>query len=209
MQPHKEERFLYPIFPLILLNASVALTSILATVKRVAPFANTKILLKCAVALFTGLSLLRIAALYQYHAMMEIYTLIPANATNVCVGQEWYRFPSHFLLQGSTTKLKFIRAGFDGLLPTPFGEGYNSGPEFINDVNTGLDDRYSALEECEFLIDIGPREAFKEVACRSLLDASRTPQLSRAFYLGHREYFNYCVYLNEARSSVDAESHTT
>lgn len=39
---------------------------------------------------------------------------------NVCVGQEWYRYPSSFLLPGPDYRLQFLKTGFDGLLPAAF-----------------------------------------------------------------------------------------
>lgn len=38
----------------------------------------------------------------------------------MCVGAEWHRFPSSFLLPGERYRLQFIRSGFTGLLPRPF-----------------------------------------------------------------------------------------
>ena len=48
-----------------------------------------------------------------------------ANMTNsdvvsVCVGDEWYRYPSSFFLPGSSYRLQFVKSGFDGMLPIAF-----------------------------------------------------------------------------------------
>ena len=48
-----------------------------------------------------------------------------ANMTNsdvvsVCVGDEWYRYPSSFFLPGSSYWLQFVKSGFDGMLPIGF-----------------------------------------------------------------------------------------
>ena len=46
-----------------------------------------------------------------------------ADATNararVCVGREWYRYPSSFFLPNDA-QLFFVDGGFDGQLPQPF-----------------------------------------------------------------------------------------
>ena len=38
----------------------------------------------------------------------------------VCLGDEWHRFPSHFLLPSAAYRLAFVQSGFRGLLPRPF-----------------------------------------------------------------------------------------
>ena len=38
---------------------------------------------------------------------------------SVCVGKEWYRFPSHFFLPHNY-HLQFVKSEFSGLLPKPF-----------------------------------------------------------------------------------------
>ena len=48
---------------------------------------------------------------------------VPEHSTqlrHVCVGDEWYRFPSSFHLPGPQYRLQFVRSGFTGLLPRPF-----------------------------------------------------------------------------------------
>lgn len=39
---------------------------------------------------------------------------------SVCVGDEWYRYPSSFFLPGPAYRLQFVKSGFDGMLPLPF-----------------------------------------------------------------------------------------
>ena len=43
-----------------------------------------------------------------------------ANVSNVCVGDEWHRFPSSFHLPDPAYRLVFVKSGFHGLLPRPF-----------------------------------------------------------------------------------------
>ena len=42
---------------------------------------------------------------------------------NVCVGDEWHRYPSSFFLPGPNYRLQFVKSGFDGLLPAAFDAG--------------------------------------------------------------------------------------
>lgn len=47
----------------------------------------------------------------------------PGQPVAVCVGAEWYRFPSAFFLPGDRCRLRFIKSGFTGLLPRQFDPG--------------------------------------------------------------------------------------
>ena len=156
LQAHKEERFMYIIFPSICYNSAVALhlTSqlvewICLQVKWLRPIfkkASQAVVWLCLM-IFISLSLLRIYALYQfYHAPMPVYSKLAnvpppgLNSTTwesikvdyhgnqaiyaqrelkVCVGKEWYRFPSHYFLPHGM-KLGFVESGFGGLLPAYF-----------------------------------------------------------------------------------------
>jgi len=46
---------------------------------------------------------------------------------HVCVGKEWYRFPSSFFLPDPEEwKLKFLKSEFRGQLPRPYKEVRNN-----------------------------------------------------------------------------------
>lgn len=47
--------------------------------------------------------------------------------TTICMGREWYRFPSSYFLPDNA-RLAFIKSGFDGLLPGPFRESHSELP---------------------------------------------------------------------------------
>ena len=44
------------------------------------------------------------------------------NVSYVCLGDEWHRFPSHFLLPSTACRLAFVKSGFRGLLPRAFDQ---------------------------------------------------------------------------------------
>ena len=46
---------------------------------------------------------------------------------NLCLGKEWYRFPSSYFLP-KDVRARFIKSSFDGLLPGQFDES-GKGPE--------------------------------------------------------------------------------
>lgn len=98
-QPHKEERFLYVVYPLVCLNASLGLFY-------ASKFFNVKwlksLVIKIFFTIFCVLSISRIMALVIYYrAPLILYQnlsndlLQTSQPVNICVGSEWYRFPSH------------------------------------------------------------------------------------------------------------------
>jgi alpha-1,2-mannosyltransferase len=183
-RPHKEERFLFPIFPFLALASSFALELIASGVSLIAsPYSeshvrtNMKHVLAFFVfALVMMLSAGRIMALHFYYvAPMQIYNLLysviadarlprPLRRTNhtvaICVSGEWYRFPSSFMLP-SGTKLEFLPSGFKGQLPQPFTElgsavDPHDLPQPFNDVNREEVTRYilGGVVECDYVVDL-------------------------------------------------------
>jgi alpha-1,2-mannosyltransferase len=134
-QPHKEERFMYPVYPALALNAAMALHIILAAFGRSDPKslvgkipARLKLLVVSTViigSLDIGLS--RIYGIYTaYSAPLKIYEPLQSGkfgspGDSVCFGKEWYRFPSSYHLPNDM-RAKFIKSEFDGLLPGEFSE---------------------------------------------------------------------------------------
>ncbi|KAL7310854.1 mannosyltransferase [Mucor circinelloides] len=147
------------------------------------------------------LSISRITALLtRYRAPFQVYTSLwkeqapdqlvnrnyiqedfPDNVDlklkNVCVGKEWYRFPSQFFLP-SDTRLQFLKTNFEGQLPQEFEEdlgvgsyevdgkeqyyrkriygwyGARQAPEGFNDLNKENPSVYVKPEECDYLVDV-------------------------------------------------------
>lgn len=135
VQPHKEERFMYPVYPCLALNAAIAvhvLLSILGS-SNAGPitFIPAKIRLAFVVVLglvAANLGILRILGMVTaYGAPLSVYKplQLPGIARpgdTVCLGKEWYRFPSSYHLPNGV-KAKFVRSEFSGLLPGEFSEG--------------------------------------------------------------------------------------
>lgn len=135
-QPHKEERFMYPAYPALALNAAMALHIILAAFGSSDPRtligkipAQVKLV---AVALCmlgaVDIGAFRMFGMYTaYSAPLKIYEplQIPGVGTlgspgdAVCFGKDWYRFPTSYFLPNGM-KAKFIKSEFDGLLPGAF-----------------------------------------------------------------------------------------
>ena len=135
IQPHKEERFMYPAYPSIALNAAFSLHVLLSLlgssnpkslVGKISP--QIKLAFVSA-AMFTavGLGIWRaIGMTNAYSAPLRIYAPLHApgmthSGNVVCLGKEWYRFPSSYHLP-TGVRPKFVKSEFDGLLPGEFRE---------------------------------------------------------------------------------------
>ncbi|XP_049331437.1 alpha-1,2-mannosyltransferase ALG9 [Astyanax mexicanus] len=233
-RPHKEERFLFPIYPLICLCGAVALSSLQKCYHfmfqryRLEHYTiSSNWLALGSVLLFTVLSLSRSVALFRgYHAPLDLYpefhriakdpsihTVPEGRPVSVCVGKEWYRFPSSFLLPNHW-QLQFIQSEFRGQLPKPYASGPDATqllPTDMNDQNLEEPSRYVDLKHCHYLVDLdteieAPREpryaANKDewsiIAEKPFLDASKSSRFFRAFFVPflsehHTTYSRYVI----------------
>lgn len=162
LQPHKEERFMYPIYPLLCLNAAMSFHIILSAfgtidastlVGRIP--APIKLLVVSIITLTSILfGLARIYGIHSaYMAPLHIYNALhthhppnqssPSQLVTVCFGKDWYRLPTSYLLPAHT-RPKFIKSHFTGLLPGEFKSpdaspswrpGTHTIPAGMNDAN--------------------------------------------------------------------------
>jgi alpha-1,2-mannosyltransferase len=170
--PHKEERFLFVVYPLACLAAAATLDAGASILTKTLPWKNIGQRLStlgiaavvCGTAL---LSLSRTVALVShYGAPMSIYRALPALSPgmpfskniNVCVGAEWHRFPSSFFLPGPGHRIQFIKSGFDGLLPRAFDDsqgGTRAAPPQLNDQNTREPQNFwESAENCDYAVTL-------------------------------------------------------
>jgi alpha-1,2-mannosyltransferase len=173
LQPHKEERFMYPAYPALALNAAMSFHVILANLGSTDPrelaskiprqlkLATVRIFVAGTVALG---ALRTIGLLTAYSAPLSIYTPlhdqgIATAGDNVCLGKEWYRFPSSYFLPDQV-RAKFIKSEFSGLLPGEFSEAKNGFGSFpgtwmipsgMNDENREDPGKYVRLAMQGFL----------------------------------------------------------
>ncbi|KAI0873553.1 glycosyltransferase family 22 protein [Hypoxylon argillaceum] len=180
LQPHKEERFMYPVYPFLALNAALAFHIILSAFGNSDPKtiigkipARLKLLVVTSVLFLSlDLGLTRIVGIYTaYSAPLKIYESLGAGVSgekgigsrrdNVCFGKEWYRFPSSYFLPRDM-HAKFVQSEFRGLLPGEFSEA-RTGFGFFGGTwlpTSGLNDRneedlakYVDIRQCSFLVD--------------------------------------------------------
>lgn len=180
IQPHKEERFMYPIYSLINISAALFFTSffkltfIVTRSKTLQRFARL-----ATIALISILSILKSVNLsINYSAPLQVYKHLPADIEgNVCLGREWHRYPSSFFL-GQDQRLKFLNSNFNGLLPGDFNENVtliqatSDIPENMNNLNQFESNKVITdfISNCEFVIDINqPFDDQDELTVRDLL----------------------------------------
>lgn len=178
-RPHKEERFLFPVYPLILFAASSALDSIQRFLAHTLPWlknltthytAGTNWLPTVFIFAFIGFGTSRCVSLYQnYHAPMDVYMQLhslyrdtpplPAKQTiRLCAGKEWYRYPSSFFLPTDQWEFRFVQSEFRAQLPNLYQAPPPSGskliPDYMNDQNLEEPSRYVNVSSCHLLIDL-------------------------------------------------------
>lgn len=217
VQPHKEERFMYIIYGSLCLNAAVTVdTFALLTRKLPLPKASGTIVKLLIVTLFALISLSRSLALVHYYgAPIEVFSQIQQlkntlpGEKNVCIGREWYRFPSSYFLDKTSEdnfKLKFIESGFTGLLPGEFLEsetpsqwwnleGTSAIPQGMNNKNQQDMSKYVPVEDCHYVVDTDFETAEKEIRftqdsenytklfCTKFLDTSASQGIARLLYI--------------------------
>ena len=205
LQPHKEERFMYPAYPCLALNAAIA--------HHLLPFRRlaTALLLPAALAL----SLYRTLGLTTaFHAPLTLYSHLPADPepSLLCLAAEWHRFPSHFLLPRGV-RAAFVRSAFAGLLPGTFGAGpwragtFGAAPG-LNDANRADARMLVGRERCAWAVErrgetaeeaFGEDEAWGRVACERFLDAAASGWVGRVGWVpdagwGRRVWGEYCLW---------------
>ncbi|KAF2088575.1 glycosyltransferase family 22 protein [Saccharata proteae CBS 121410] len=216
LQPHKEERFMYPAYPALAFNAAMSLHILLAYFGSTDPAdLVSKIPAKLKLAVVTmfvmfaidigvwralGMATAYSAPLSVYSPLQQPGVAYPGD--NVCLGKEWYRFPSSYFLSDGV-KAKFIKSEFTGLLPGEFSEatvgfGFFPGawlvPSGMNDENKEDPGKYTDIAHCSFLVDssfpsstptelepdyAADTETWEALKCEKFLDAGSTGVLGR------------------------------
>ncbi|KAM7495397.1 hypothetical protein LguiB_030006 [Lonicera macranthoides] len=210
LQPHKEERFLYPIYPLICVAASAVIESFPDLFRDKYNPNDQSLLVKLAKylrPLVLGLILCASHArtfslLHGYSAPLEIYKHFEyhddaGTGSVVCVGSEWHRFPSSFFVPDYVGQVRWIDDGFRGLLPFPFNStlgGTSAALPYFNNKNKASDEQYLRdLESCDFLIELELKRPYPSrgsdlstwevVAALPYLDRELSPPLYRSFFI--------------------------
>ncbi|XBI63117.1 hypothetical protein VPH35_043602 [Triticum aestivum] len=157
LQAHKEERFLYPIYPLICVAAASVIDSFPYFFHD--KYANEQSIFekiaKGLRPLILGFILCTshsrtFSMLNGYGAPLQIYRHLEYHEDTgpgsiLCVGSEWHRYPSSFFVPSYISEVRWIDDGFRGLLPFPFNEtlgGTTAAPSYFNTKNKASDKQY-------------------------------------------------------------------
>lgn len=172
-QPHKEERFLYPIYGLITLTASIGIFKFINYFQRQKALQKLlKFIIYMTILLQATSRIVALVTNYSapFHVYGQLYNQEITHApmskfddqetiTNVCTGREWFRFPNSFFLP-ENFRLKFVASGFDGILPGDFIEGKSNIfqtvrhiPSNMNNLNQFEKDKIVDLDECDYFVD--------------------------------------------------------
>ncbi|CAN6694185.1 unnamed protein product [Malus baccata var. baccata] len=210
LQPHKEERFLYPIYPLICVAASAVIESFpdvfrsdydsqgnsptVMTAKILRPVVLSFILCASHARTFSVIN--------GYSAPIEVYKLLEhhddvGTGSVLCVGSEWHRFPSSFFVPDYVGEVRWIDDGFRGLLPFPFNStlgGTAAAPPYLNNKNKASDLQYLRdLDQCTFLVELQLSRPFPSrgsdlstwevIGALPYLDRELSPAKYRSFFI--------------------------
>ncbi|KAH7652889.1 alpha-1,2-mannosyltransferase protein [Dioscorea alata] len=209
LQAHKEERFLYPIYPLICVAAAAVIESF-PDLFRDKYAIDDSIIVKIAKVfrpIILGLILCvshsrTFSLLHGYSAPMEIYKHLDyyedaGNGSVLCVGSEWHRYPSSFFVPSYVGEIRWVDDGFRGLLPLPFNStlgGTASAPLYFNNKNKASEAQYLRnIDACTFFVELDLKRPYpsrgadlstwETVAAIPFLDRELSPTVHRSFFI--------------------------
>ncbi|KAE8679082.1 Dol-P-Man:Man(6)GlcNAc(2)-PP-Dol alpha-1,2-mannosyltransferase [Hibiscus syriacus] len=210
LQPHKEERFLYPIYPLVCVAASAVIESFPDIFRdKYNPYDNSIIVMMAKFLRPVALSLILCAShartfslINGYAAPLEVYKILEhhddaGTGSVLCVGSEWHRYPSSFFVPAYVGEVRWIDDGFRGLLPFPFNDtlgGTAAAPPYFNDKNKASDQQYlQDVQACTFLIELqlnrpypyrgNDLSTWEPIAALPYLDRELSPAKYRSFFI--------------------------
>ncbi|KAF3494581.1 hypothetical protein DY000_02054977 [Brassica cretica] len=212
LQPHKEERFLYPIYPLICVSASVVIENIPElfrekySTRESLLVTITKYIRPVILGLILCASHARTFSLINgYSAPLEVYKLLEHHddagpGSVLCVGSEWHRYPSSFFVPDYISEVRWIDDGFRGLLPFPFNStlgGTAASPSYFNNKNQASDEQFlKNIETCTFLIELqlsrpyayrgSDLSTWEAIAVLPYLDRELSPAKYRSFFIPYK-----------------------
>lgn len=200
--PHKEERFLAPLYPMLALLSAVVLIDWLDFISRFLPAPNDvksntiKLFTISAVAFTAALGVSR--AYMQTHAFgapLRIYSAFARDQLaklpdkgpdiNLCLGKEWHRFPSHFFIPNQRVKVRFVKHGFNGALPhyyvdTPLASRvHQDGMNMFNEAQPSQWFNVSSDNACHYLVDLDLSHREPETTSSDSEEVESIPQAAR------------------------------
>lgn len=175
IQPHKEERFLFPVYPMISLAGAITVdcaqkifyrikTLIIKSTSVTHYLNHTTFITVLVVLVSLVFNVSRIIAQYRnYHAPMDLFMELNQGENNnikdvnVCIGKDWYRYPSSFFLPSTKYSIRFLKTEFNGILPAYYSNEENATQiqhDYFNDMNKGNDFMLFDYDKCDYLVDL-------------------------------------------------------
>eukprot|EP00927_Polykrikos_kofoidii_P059259 TRINITY_DN54463_c0_g1_i1.p1 TRINITY_DN54463_c0_g1~~TRINITY_DN54463_c0_g1_i1.p1 ORF type:complete len:637 (-),score=95.83 TRINITY_DN54463_c0_g1_i1:100-1956(-) len=178
---HKEERFLAPAYPVLILAAASTVCGATQLLLQGVPGFMRRLISSLPLLFLFATTLLSVSRIFAvqtgYSAPLDIYSslsreLSVARASHahvsgttvvattkpihVCIGAEWYRFTTSFFLPHMEDHFSYIRFGPTGLLPAEWNRdlGTSGMPPHMNDRNEEEVSRYIDPEKCDYLVDL-------------------------------------------------------
>lgn len=182
LQPHKEERFLFPCYPLIAFASTLFLFGLVKLLRYFTKWSSffSVFFVTVFFLIFFSLSFSRIVHLIRwYRAPIYLVKHLPTpnigHKFHLCLGRDWHHFPSRFMLPGGAElwDVQFLQSNFSGQLPGQFkpissstsvADSTRLDGSHFNSLNAEEYDRYSDTGPlgCDFILDhdspVGTRE---------------------------------------------------
>ncbi|KAJ1949699.1 mannosyltransferase [Linderina pennispora] len=191
------------------------------------------------------IGLLRMGALYQYYGgYSSVFLALPGHSASngllplgptiktlwgsrtvraepgrqrtVCMGKEWYRFPSSYWLPEGF-RLEFVPSQFSGHLPGSFNESATGAERSdFNDMNRweprhvvdeavcdyAVDTEFGAAAYAENEVPFARRSGWQKRMCEPVLDPQRTRLWERVVYVpgGSQRWGEVCIFERDQSS---------
>lgn len=145
-QPHKEERFLFILYPLICFSSAITLSSLFKTRNIFIRFGA----LLCIIA-SASISLSRSYALVKFYEAPQyiLETSYFEEKSTVCMAGNWSRYPGSFYLPPSN-RIGFVKIGdLMGQLPIYF-ESTQTGHSQFNSLNQEVPAQFTDKFNCDY-----------------------------------------------------------
>jgi alpha-1,2-mannosyltransferase len=224
LQPHKEARFLYGLYPEIVLVTAISVHVFFQSIlsKIITDKSLRRKWLGVFFIAFITISLWRMYTLNEYYrgpiSLMEDLHVkasqgrildtshIKSPEINICMGSGWYRFPSHFLLpsniHGKNVKLGFFNSSTTCMLPQYFSTKPNALSRTVstlNNYNKADPAQFISESSCHYILDTAtalPSKSWEPVMCSRLLDHGSTSLIHRLFYISDRfsSFTDFCIW---------------
>lgn len=223
-QPHKEERFMYPAYHLISMSAGAFACKLVRLLgnehRRILLYQFSKLVLLLTCALCGSLRI--IGVVKNYGAPLVTFKALSNQQStgeleNVCIGREWYHYPSSFFLT-SNQRLRYVPNGFRGMLPGDFEEPSEktlsalmnstrkTQPGFNNKNDYNPNFVLPNMDSCQYYVDINMPvdvsqdeisvfnkeggsllDYWKTIRCERMIDPDNSYGLAKLIYIPWKE----------------------